>query len=122
MGSQQTNPNSAAFGLNTKPPRELWNNIDATARVIDRLRDVMGAPITTLSAYRSPAYNKAIAGAAASQHVEFRAIDFYVKSNSGPADWAAALRQMRSDGTFTGGIGTYPSFVHVDTRGHNADW
>lgn len=122
MGNQHSNPQSAAFGLNRKPPRELWVNIDATARVIDRLRDVMGAPIATLSVYRSPAYNKAIAGAGASQHMEFKAIDFVVKSNSGPADWAGALRQLRSEGLFKGGIGTYASFVHVDTRGQNVDW
>lgn len=122
MGSQNANPQSAAFGLNKKPPQALWSNIAPTAKVIDRLRDVMGAPIATLSVYRSPAYNKAIAGAGASQHMEFRAIDFVVKSNSGPADWASALRQMRGEGLFAGGIGTYASFVHVDTRGQNVDW
>lgn len=122
MGHQHTNPNSAAFGLNTPPPRNLWANISATAQVLDRLRGVVGAPIATISVYRSPAYNKKIAGATGSQHLQFNAIDFIVKSNSSPADWANALRQMRQAGVFQGGIGTYASFVHIDTRGTNADW
>ena len=90
--------------------------------MLDQLRDLLGAQIQVISAYRSPAYNERIAGATKSQHVDFRALDFIAKSISGPADWAATLRQMRNSGLFKGGIGTYPSFVHVDTRGTNADW
>lgn len=29
---------------------------------------------------------------------------------------------MRDAGAFTGGIGVYQSFVHVDTRGKNANF
>jgi lysozyme len=55
--------------------------------------------------------------------VKFNAIDFIVRGSPvGPTEWANALRQMRSAGRFKGGIGTYPGFVHVDTRGSNADW
>ncbi|TWF54303.1 peptidase M15-like protein [Neorhizobium alkalisoli] len=122
MGHQHSNPNSPAFGLNTLPPEALWPNIVPTIRVLDNLRDLLNAPIVIQSVYRSPAYNTAIGGEANSQHMEFRAIDFIAKSLSSPADWAAVLRQMRANGAFAGGIGTYPTFVHVDTRGHNADW
>ena len=53
----------------------------------------------------------------------FRAIDFMVEGNSRPTDWARALRSMRDDeGLFKGGVGLYASFVHLDTRGTNADW
>ena len=38
------------------------------------------------------------------------------------SDVVDVLQQMRSSGLFSGGIGKYTSFVHVDTRGHNADW
>jgi len=34
----------------------------------------------------------------------------------------AILRQLRNDSMFQGGIGLYANFVHVDTRGWNADW
>lgn len=122
-GNSNANPGSAAFDLNTDPPAGLWNNIVPTARVLDELRNRLQRPITLLSVYRSPAYNKAIGGAAQSQHTQFRAVDFVVQGSPvGPLQWASALRDMRSAGLFKGGIGTYASFVHVDTRGSNADW
>jgi len=126
MGAAHSNPQSTARGLNKNPPRDLWRNIAHTAQVLDRLRGLMGAPIQTTSVYRSPAYNKKVGGAKHSQHLKFCAVDFIVKSQSGPAQWASVLRQLRSDGSrekmFKGGVGVYPSFVHVDTRGRNADW
>lgn len=127
MGAAHSNPQSAARGLNRKPPRDLWKNIAETAQVLDRLRGLMGAPIQTTSVYRSPAYNGKVGGAKHSQHLRFCAVDFIVKSPSGPAEWASVLRQqLRTDGSqermFKGGVGVYPSFVHVDTRGTNADW
>lgn len=122
-GGSHSNPDSPAFGLNTDPPKGLWKNIDATARVIDALREKLGRPIVLSSVYRSPAYNNAIGGAGDSQHTHFRAIDFgVVGSPVGPAQWATVLRDMRSTGAFKGGIGVYATFVHVDTRGTNADW
>jgi lysozyme len=122
MGHQHANPNSAAFGLNKKPPRELWSKIGPTARVLDRVRELLAAPIVTLSVYRSPGYNKKIGGAKNSEHMKFTAVDFLAKSNSGPAEWASVVRQLRQSGMFKGGIGVYPSFVHVDTRDVNRDW
>ena len=121
MGHQNANPNSGAFGLNKKPPQVLWPKIGFTARVLDRVRDLLGAPIVTLSVYRSPEYNRKIGGAKNSEHMKFTAVDFLAKANSGPAEWANVVRQRQS-GMFKGGIGVYPSFVHVDTRGVNRDW
>lgn len=122
MGHQHTDPGSPAYGLNQAPPRALWNNIALTVQVLDELREVLGAAIVISSAYRSPAYNAAIAGAGGSQHMNFNALDFSVRSTSSPADWAATLKQMRASGRFKGGIGVYSTFVHLDTRGTNADW
>ncbi|ESR27347.1 glycoside hydrolase family protein [Lutibaculum baratangense] len=122
MGGAHLNPQSRGYGLNGLPPRQSWNNIRRTIEVLDALRDQLAAPVRTLSVYRTPAYNEAIGGAKKSQHVEFNAIDFYVQSNSGAADWAASLRAMRHRGEFSGGIGVYSTFVHLDTRGADADW
>lgn len=122
-GASNSNPHSAAFNLNTDPPGDTWEHINNTALALDELRGRLGRPITLLSVYRSPAYNKAIGGASKSQHVQFSAVDFVVQGSPvGPLQWASALREMRSSGLFKGGIGTYASFVHVDTRGYNADW
>lgn len=122
MGHQHLDPDSPAFGFNHAPPRATWTNIALTVQVLDELRELLGAAITISSAYRSLAYNKAIAGAGASQHMEFNALDFIVRSSAGPADWAGTLKTMRANNLFKGGVGVYATFVHLDTRGVNADW
>jgi uncharacterized protein YcbK (DUF882 family) len=90
--------------------------------VLDELRSRLGSPVILNSVYRSPEYTEKIGGVSESQHMEFRAADFVVRSSSAPSDWAAVLKQMRAEGVFSGGIGVYNTFVHLDTRGENVDW
>ena len=107
---------------NSIPPKKLWKQIGPTLKVVDKLCDEIGLPIKELlSVYRSPEYNKAVRGNKGSYHMCNRAIDVAFKNKS---SWrvAKAARQLRSDNFFKGGIGTYHSFVHIDTRGKNADW
>ncbi len=116
---------------NSAPPRNLWNNIAPTLAVLDRLRGEIGAAISITSSYRDPDYNACVGGVANSQHKKFTAIDFVARRGT-PSSWAAKLRHYRDqqftnphDGSsfsFRGGIGTYRTFVHIDTRGWNADW
>ena len=108
--------------LNTYPPRELWPNMAATARVIDTLRSDIARPVSITSAYRSTAYNDSLPGAATySQHLRFCAVDIQAR---GLSTWQVfkRLRDMRNAGFFRGGMGLYRTFVHIDTRGHNATW
>jgi len=109
---------------NTDPPEDKYQNIVQLAGVLDKIRTQIGGRISLISVYRSPAYNSAIGGASSSRHMEFDAADFKViDSGHGNAnDWAAVAKQLRSAGEFEGGIGVYSSFVHVDTRGHRANW
>ncbi len=106
---------------NSFPPENLWPNIIPTLRVLDKLRDYFDRPISISSTYRSPQYNAAIGGASKSFHCKFNAIDFTVQKVT-PNAAAAILKEFRKKGDFKGGIGIYPSFVHVDTRGYNATW
>lgn len=123
LGGRNGDEQSPAFGKNTYPPDALWPRMIATAQVLDNFRELIGAPVRITNAYRSPAYNKAIGGASASLHMQFNALDFVVEGGSRPTQWARVLRAMRSEqGLFKGGVGLYPTFVHVDTRGNNADW
>ncbi|NPU12815.1 DUF882 domain-containing protein [Bradyrhizobium sp. 83012] len=120
LGSQNTG--GSCKGLNTYPAEALWPNIAPTAAVLDKLREDLGVPIRILSIYRSPLYNRCIDGSAVNSfHMQFKAIDFSCDTGS-PAIWAAKLKEYRSRGVFSGGIGVYRSFVHVDTRGTNANW
>lgn len=122
-GSQHTNENSPSYRLNTDPPEHLWENIRQTAQVLDALREKLGRSIVLTSVYRSPKYNNSIGGENNSLHMKFNAIDFAViGSPVGPTEWAKPLREMRSANFFKGGIGVYSTFVHIDTRGVNADW
>jgi uncharacterized protein YcbK (DUF882 family) len=120
-GASHSQRGHRGFNLNTDPPRAVWDNIVATAKALDELRDRLGAPIRIISAYRSSAYNKAISGATHSQHVDFRAIDFTCDWGR-PDKWAQELIDMRHARVFKGGIGKYKTFIHIDTRGWNADW
>lgn len=117
LGASHASPGSPAFGRNSRPPRDMWDNIRPTITALDQLRHVLGAPVNILSAYRNEDYNRLVAGAADSQHMSFRAIDFYAKSLSGPSHWASALADIRSSGVFSGAILTYDTFVHIDCRG-----
>jgi uncharacterized protein YcbK (DUF882 family) len=105
---------------NDTPPVELWHRILPTVKLAEALREAFGAT-TVNSAYRSPTYNTAVGGETASRHMENDALDLRCASGT-PAQWAAALRERRRKGEFRGGIGTYATFVHVDTRGVNRDW
>ena len=130
-GRSHSDSNHRGYGLNTDPPRDLWPNILPTVRVLDTLRERLGYAVILSSVYRSPAYNRAIGSSnppdphtqdgVGSQHPRFTAADFRGAEGT-PAEWAAELRRMRSEGLFRGGIGVYETFVHVDTRGTNADW
>jgi N-acetylmuramoyl-L-alanine amidase len=109
-------------GTNRLPPETLWRNIGATAQMLDEIRERLGAPCRVLSAYRAPAYNDCIGGESASLHMRFNAIDFRCASGVS-SDWHAVARAVRSSNAkFKGGIGKYASFIHIDTRGTNANW
>jgi hypothetical protein len=111
-------------GKNNLPPQSLWSNIDNTARMLDRIRDLLGAPIRILSAYRAPDYNSCIGGVSDSQHVRFNALDWTCDQGT-PTDWHAVARRVRDERPeFEGGIGIYQAglFIHIDTRGQRADW
>lgn len=114
---------------NSIPPEGLWTNMIPTLIVADAIREQYAAPITITSAYRSPAYNRAVGGEAASFHMRNQALDLIANNVPRLFQIARSLRGKRfrlpgNGGTFLwwGGIGKYPGFVHIDTRGYNANW
>jgi len=121
FGGSHYLPKGRASGLNTLPPRNLWANMIPVIRAADEAREIMGSPIRILSAYRSPEYNRAVGGARFSRHLQFDALDL-APMNGHVATLHTILKKLRSVGLFTGGIGRYSSFVHLDNRGTNTDW
>ena len=111
---------NAWLKLNTVPDPSLWPNILPALAAADELRRRLGKPIQILSAYRNPAYNRAIGGARNSQHTQFRALDLTAKVPI--PELARLAKQIRQEKIFTGGLGIYPGFIHLDSRPTNADW
>jgi uncharacterized protein YcbK (DUF882 family) len=111
---------NAWLKLNTVPDPSLWPNILPALSAADELRRRLGRPLQILSAYRNPAYNRAIGGARNSQHTQFRALDLTAKVPI--PELAKLAKQIRAEKLFTGGIGIYPGFIHIDSRATNADW
>jgi hypothetical protein len=107
---------------NSEPPKEKWNNIVPTLRIVEDLCDSFGTTCTITSSYRSPAYNASTPGAAKySLHLEFKALDISFPGVSASTVYAR-LKQWRDNGKWTGGLGSYPGFTHIDTRSYNTNW
>ena len=75
MKSQQ----GARLGLdNTPPPAVITALKTLCERVLEPVRKQFGRPMAINSGYRSPAVNKAVGGAADSQHVRGEAADIEI--------------------------------------------
>ena len=83
---------------------------DELVKLLQKIRDHYGKPITINSAYRTPAYNKKVGGAKYSQHVQGKAADIVI---SGVTPYEVA---KYAESLGAGGIGLYNSFTHVDVR------
>lgn len=107
---------------NTLPPKSYWMKLGPTLKLVDNIVSRLGSPLKEIaSAYRSPSYNRAVGGRTKSYHMQNMACDIKIHGVSS-YHVAAAARDLRGRGVFRGGIGRYPAFVHLDTRGLNVDW
>ena len=86
--------------------------------VLQKIRDHFGTPVTINSAYRTPGKNKAVGGAAYSQHLYGLAADITVKGVK-PAEVAKYAETLMPK---YGGIGIYPTFTHIDVRAVRSRW
>ena len=103
-------------------PDDLMDNVKELAENLQVLRDFIGKPITVISGYRSPSYNKKIDGARRSQHLLAKAGDVIVKDMS-PDEVKAAIIHLIKEGKMKkGGVGLYTHFTHYDVRGFNRRW
>jgi N-acetylmuramoyl-L-alanine amidase len=124
LGNSNEPGRGRCSGKNELPAEELWDSIGNTARMLDEIRSRLGRPVKILSAYRNEAYNTCIGGERGSLHLRFNAID-WTCTGGNPEQWldiAHAVRASHPD--FDGGVGFYPDkrFIHIDTRGREANW
>lgn len=90
---------------------------DALVQLLGYIRTYFGKPVTINSGYRTVDYNKKVGGVSNSQHVQGKAADIVVQDVP-PRAVASYLESLFP----LHGIGLYPSFVHVDTRGKKSYW
>ncbi len=107
---------------NSIPPKAMWPRIVPTLRAVDRVAAELNLPVKEIiSAYRAPAYNARCPGAkSGSWHQGNFAVDVTFPTHA--ATVTAVTRNLRDRGLFKGGVGGYPTFTHVDTRGMNINW
>lgn len=103
-------PNFSPQEMASKREGELMID-EAAMDKLQKLRNILGKPLIITSAYRSEAHNRAVGGAARSQHRLGKAFDV-VMTNQDPAHFESVAKAVG----FTG-IGHYPksNFMHIDT-------
>lgn len=62
-------------GISNVPDGAALYQLTKTAEMLERVRTLLGVPITVTSAYRSPVLNKAVGGRTSSDHVKGMAAD-----------------------------------------------
>jgi uncharacterized protein YcbK (DUF882 family) len=98
------------------PQKWIKSRALALAKEFEEIRSLCGGkPITVLSAYRTPEYNRQIGGAALSQHVQGRALDLSKARVGVEKLWNVSKAVARERGVIRG-LGRYPWGVHIDTR------
>ena len=106
----------------TPVPPECMDNVLKCAQNLQVLRDELGKPVTVISGYRSPAYNKSIGGADKSFHMTGHAADIRVAGMTPKEVHAKVLDLIANGKMHNGGVGVYDTFVHVDVRHGPARW
>lgn len=104
-----------SLGDTTPPSVEVIRNLRNIANRLQLFRDLIRRPIRITSGYRSIAYNAKIGGAPNSYHVLGMAADIVVDGMS-PKDVQSYLKH------WSGGLGSYDTFTHVDIREEKVRW
>lgn len=103
-------------------PERYMGNLERLAMELELIRKIWQKPITILSGWRSPAWNKKIGGAENSQHKLGKAADIVVVGIH-PEDVWDSINKATANGTVhNGGLGAYKTFTHYDIRARPARW
>lgn len=97
------------------PTDDIIDNLKLLAQRLQVLRDILNKPIRINSGYRSPSHNAAVGGAPNSYHLIGMAADIVVDGMT-PHETQEFLKN------WSGGLGCYDTFTHVDIRDYKARW
>ena len=87
-------------------------------KILQQVRDHFKAPVSINSGYRTVTKNKAVGGATYSQHLYGMAADIVVQGVEPKKVYAYVDSLL----PYTGGVGLYKTFVHVDVRKTKSRW
>lgn len=87
-------------------------------KILQQVRNHFKAPVRINSGYRTVTKNKAVGGATYSQHLYGMAADIVVDGVE-PKQVYAYVDSLLP---YTGGVGLYKTFVHVDVRKTKSRW
>ena len=113
VGSQY----AARNGISNIPPSDMIPTLLATAQGMETVRMLLGAPILISSGYRSPELNKALGGAANSQHMLGEAVDFTCPGFGTPEQIVPAI--IRAKIPYDQVIIEYDRWVHISFSSRN---
>jgi uncharacterized protein YcbK (DUF882 family) len=97
------------------PNAEVLDHLQQLAQRLQTLRDLINLPIRITSGYRSREHNLAVGGKPDSYHLKGMAADIVIDGIS-----ARKLQQQLIH--WSGGLGCYQTFTHVDIRPKKARW
>lgn len=88
----------------------------ALVALLETIRGRFQKPVVINSAYRTAQHNRRVGGSPGSKHLVGMAADIRIEGVRPEvvADYAATL--------FTGGIGIYDTFTHLDVAGYGRRW
>jgi uncharacterized protein YcbK (DUF882 family) len=111
-------PNFTLGEFLTKNKVDTYTKLElGVMTLLQAIRETFGSPVVVSSTYRSKSYNSSLNGATASQHILGTAVDSSPKDKSLIKKYKEVIRKMN----INGGVGEYPTFVHVD-RGSKRRW
>ncbi len=97
------------------PTTWVVENLTRLAHRLQVVRDLLGKPILINSGYRTEAHNKAVGGAPQSLHLSGLAADIVI-----PGMAAAEVQKFLRN--WSGGLGMYAHYTHIDIRPTRARW
>ena len=97
------------------PSVEVVRNLRCLANRLQVTRDILQKPIKINSGYRSIQYNAKIGGTSNSFHIKGMAADIVIEGMY-PREVQEYLKH------WSGGLGSYDTFTHVDIREEKARW
>ncbi|MDX2084689.1 MAG: D-Ala-D-Ala carboxypeptidase family metallohydrolase [Candidatus Melainabacteria bacterium] len=97
------------------PAPWILDNLYRLAHRLQVVRDVINRPMHITSGYRTREHNRQVGGTPNSLHMSGMAADVVV-----PGMPAAALQKILRH--WSGGMGEYTHFTHLDIRSHRARW